>query len=96
MTELRYLPPASRFFKKLKDRKLKAIFEDALNKIAQDYTIGELKTGELKGVYCYDVFYNKTNYEIAYAVREVEGEIVIVIMAGTRENFYNELKRYWT
>ena len=38
--------------------------------------------------------YNKTNYELAYTV-EYEGEkIIVVVMAGTRENFYDELKRY--
>ena len=41
-----------------------------------------------------DIFYNKTNYELAYRVEYVENKMIIVIMAGTRENFYNELKRY--
>lgn len=55
----------------------------------------------MKGVRRFDIYYNKTNYELAYTVEEIqkpesdETEIVVVIMAGTRENFYNELKRYW-
>ena len=46
-------------------------------------------------------YYNKTNYELAYTVEEIinpdtnEQEIVVIIMAGTRENFYEELKGYW-
>jgi hypothetical protein len=37
----------------------------------------------------------KINYEIAYTIDILEdGEVVIIIMAGTRENFYNELKKY--
>ena len=42
----------------------------------------------------YDIYYNKTNYELAYTIEEYNGEIIVVIMAGTRENFYDQLKRY--
>jgi len=45
-------------------------------------------------MYGYDIYYNKTNYELAYRVRQLDDLIIIVIMAGTRENFYEELKRY--
>ena len=37
---------------------------------------------------------NKTNYELAYTVEIVDDEILIFILAGTRENFYDELKKY--
>ena len=57
-------------------------------------TVGEAKTGDLAGVFGYDIYYNKTNYELAYTVEYVEDKVIVVIMAGTRENFYNELKRY--
>ena len=65
-----------------------------MNKIRDDYTVGEKKTGDLKGFWSLDVFYNKTNYEICYEVREKDGLLIIVVMIGTRENFYKELKRY--
>ena len=52
------------------------------------------KTGDLSGVFGYDIYYNKTNYELAYTIERVDEEIVVVIMAGTRENFYDQLKRY--
>ena len=42
----------------------------------------------------WDAYYNKTNYEIAYRIYEENGQVVVVIMAGTRENFYAELKNY--
>lgn len=43
----------------------------------------------------YDIHYNKINYELAYTVAEDEiGEVVVIIMAGTRQNFYEELKKY--
>ena len=94
MTEVRFLPPAVRYLKKLKDNKLKRLYQEAIDRIREDHTIGEAKQGDLSGIYCYDIFYNKTNYELAYRVEYVNDKMIIVIMAGTRENFYEELKRY--
>lgn len=94
MTEVRFLPPAAKFLKKLKDKKLKLLYQEAIDKIREDHTVGEAKSGDLLGIYGYDIFYNKTNYELAYRVEYVENKMIIVVMAGTRENFYNELKRY--
>ncbi len=94
MAEVRFLPPAAKFLKKLKDKKLKALYMEAIDKIREDHTVGEAKVGDLSGIYGYDIFYNKTNYELAYRVEYVEDKIIVVIMAGTRENFYEQLKRY--
>ncbi len=94
MTEVRFLPPAAKFIKKLKDKKLKNLYQAAVDKIREDYTIGEAKTGDLSGIYGYDIYYNKTNYELAYTVEYLENVVVVVIMAGTRENFYDQLKQY--
>ncbi|MEZ3444444.1 MAG: type II toxin-antitoxin system RelE/ParE family toxin [Lachnospiraceae bacterium] len=94
MTEVRFLPPAAKFIKKLRDKKLKNLYQEAVDKIREDYTVGEAKTGDLSGVYGYDIYYNKTNYELAYTVEYLENEIIVVIMAGTRENFYDQLKQY--
>ena len=94
MTEVRFLPPAAKFLKKLKDKKLKQLYKEAVDRIREDHTVGEEKTGDLQGVYGYDIYYNKTNYELAYTVEYAEGKIIVVIMAGTRENFYDILKRY--
>lgn len=94
MTEVKFLPPAAKFLKKLKDKKLKALYREAIDKICEDHLAGELKTGDLAGVYGYDIYYNKTNYELAYTVEYVEDKVIVVIMAGTRENFYDQLKQY--
>ncbi len=101
MVELRVLPPAAKFLKKMKDKKLKALYKQAIDAILDDPTIGEEKTGDLKGVRGYDIYYNRINYELAYTVEyvQVDGKdefnVVVVIMAGARENFYDQLKRYW-
>jgi len=89
------MPQAEKYFKKIKEKQLKEAYNDALKEISKDpYNAGEKKTGTLAGVYCRDVFYKKTNYEIAYKIYEDNGKLVVIILAGTRENFYNELKRY--
>lgn len=94
MTEVRFLPPAAIFIKKLKDKKLKMLYQEAIDKICKDHTIGIIKTGDLSGIYGYDIYYNKTNYELAYIVEHLDDKIIVVIMAGTRENFYDQLKQY--
>ena len=98
MAVLRILPPAAKYLKKLKDKKLKSLFQEAIDLILKNPEIAEEKTGDLKGIRSYDIYYNRINYELAYTVEKVEHdgieELVVVIMAGTRENFYSELKRY--
>lgn len=94
MYEMRYTNAAQRYFKKIKEKGLKTAFRKALGIISENPYCGTLKAGDLAGIYGYDVFYNRTNYEIAYRIYEEEDKIVVVIMAGTRENFYHELKRY--
>lgn len=94
MAKLIILPPAARYLKKLKEKPLKDKFKATIGQLLLDPYLGDPKTGDLSGVYCCDIFYNKTNYELAYTVIEENGEKVVVILAGTRENFYEELKRY--
>ncbi len=94
MTEVRFMPPAAKYLKKIKEKKLKDLFQEAIDKIREDYTVGEAKTGDLSGIFGYDIYYNKTNYELAYTVEYENDKIIVVIMAGTRENFYDQLKRY--
>lgn len=85
---------AGRYFKKIRENGLKKVLSEALNDICKNPYIGELKTGDLSGLYGYDVYYKGTNYEIAYKIYEEGENLIVVILAGTRENFYEELKRY--
>jgi mRNA interferase RelE/StbE len=94
MYPLIILPPAARFLKKLKEKPLKAAFQQAIDVIRADPYRGELKTGDLSGVFGYDLYYNKTNYDLAYTIIEEGEATVVVILAGTRENLYEELKGY--
>lgn len=94
MARVIYLPPAAKYLKKIKDKHLKKAFQEAIEEIETNPYIGSAKTGDLSGVYGYDIYYNKTNYELAYKIEFVEDTVVVVILAGTRENFYESLKRY--
>ena len=70
-----------------------ATFKEAIDKLKKDPYIGTQKTGDLRGIFGYDVKYIGSNYELAYRIYEDDGKLVVVILAGTRENFYEELKR---
>lgn len=94
MAKLIILPPAARYLKKLNDKHLKLAYQKAMDQLLIDHTLGTAKTGDLPGIFGYDIYYNKTNYEIAYRIEYQDDKIIIVIMAGTRENFYQQLKRY--
>lgn len=91
---LRYTPQAQKFFKKIKEKGLVTAFNKALNGIEANPYSGSRKTGDLAGLYGWDIYYNKTNYEIAYRILEEDGHFVVIILAGTRENFYSILKQY--
>jgi len=93
MYEILFSPASERYLKKLKDKQLRLNFKDAILSIQIDPYIGQAKRGDLSGLYGYYIYYNKINYEIAYSIFEVDGKKVVVLLAGTRENFYEELKR---
>ena len=95
MNEIKLLPPAKKYLKKLKDEQLINLFKETLETIRDNPTIGQTKTGDLNGIYTYGFRYQKTDYRIAYKVStNADGTLTIVIMIGSRENFYTELKSY--
>ena len=94
MHKLIILPPAAHFLKRIKEKPLKFAFQKAIDEILRNPYSGDPKKGDLSGVFSYDIFYNKANYELAYVIIKEKDETVVVALAGTRENFYDELKRY--
>ena len=95
MYEVKISSQAAKYFKKIKDKQLKQSFLTAINKISENPYIGSRKKGNLAGLYGFDVRYDGINYEIAYLIEEVNGKLVVIVLAGTRENFYEELKRVY-
>ncbi len=94
MHEILFSSAAERYFKKLIERPLKKAYKDALSEISKDPYAGQAKHGHLTSIYGFDVKCQGVSYEIAYTIHETNGKIVIVLLAGTRENFYEQLKRY--
>ncbi|MDR2868831.1 MAG: type II toxin-antitoxin system RelE/ParE family toxin [Deferribacteraceae bacterium] len=92
MYEISYSKASEKYFKKIRDRNLLAAFKAAIDKIKDNPEIGTQKIGDLHGIYGYDVMLNSINYELAYRFYE-EKRLVVIILVGTRENFYKELKR---
>jgi len=95
MYEIRFSTTAQKYFKKLRENKLKNVFYEALHKISENPYIGTQKSGDLATIYGYDVHYSGVNFELAYLISEIKGKTVVVLLAGTRENFYEELKRMY-
>lgn len=60
MLPVQFDSPAAKFIKKLKDKK--KFYQETINQIREDYTIGEIKTGDLTCFYGYDIYHSKTNY----------------------------------
>jgi len=54
----------------VKEKGLISVFRKALENIADDPFAGEPKIGDLAGIYCKDVCYANTNYEIAYSIQK--------------------------
>jgi mRNA interferase RelE/StbE len=97
MSDYRLGPRAAKQLKKIKktDASLYKKISDVISMIQEDPYIGEEKKGDLKGYYCLDVSHLKTNYELCYAIEEdEEGNLIVVVFMGPRENFYPQLKRY--
>ena len=94
MIDYKVSSKAEKYFKKLKDRELKKKYHEAIKAIRLNPTIKKPKKGDLKGILGYDIHHNGVNYEIAYEIIERDGQLLIIILAGSRENFYDELKIY--
>lgn len=94
MYEIRFTGAVEKYLKRIKEKGLKKEFQLALEEISSNPYIGELKTGDLMGVYCYDVYYNKTNYELAYKIYDEDGQLVVVIL-GRHFIFYITLLSFF-
>lgn len=94
MYELRYLKPAERYFRRIWEPRQARAFREALQAIAEDPYAGDRKKGDLTGIFCYGFFHDKVYCELAYRIHEENGRSIVVVLSGTRENFYTEVKQY--
>jgi mRNA interferase RelE/StbE len=96
LLDYKVAPKVEKYFKKIKtkDRILSRKYSEAILEIRKNPEIGQPKKGNLKGIIGYDIYHNGVNYELAYEVAEINGKVVLIILAGTRENFYDQLEKY--
>jgi hypothetical protein len=98
-----FRPPFKTFVKK-QHPPLQLAIEDAVEDICAAPRIGEVKTGDLQGIYVYKFMHKKQEYLIAYrpptdedlAKEDVKIELLIIdfYQVGPHENFYDALKKY--
>ena len=91
MYDLVVLQSASRQLNKF-DKPVRTKVIAVLEKIAENPFIGDRLKGDLATIYSYHLQVTGVEYRIAYQIREQE-IVVVVMQIGTRENFYEELKR---
>lgn len=97
-----YKRPFSQYVKKA-HKPLQLAIEDAVEAICGAPEAGEVKTGDLAGVWVYKFRFNHQEYLVAYRpplhaqrdqASQVEFPIIDFYQVGLHENFYEMLKRY--
>jgi len=79
---------------KIKERPLKVTYKAAFLELRKNPYVGRPNRGDLAGIHGFDVKYKGVNYEIAYTISETNGKKIVVLLAGTRENLYEQLNSY--
>ncbi|MBV6476534.1 MAG: hypothetical protein MOGDAGHF_02125 [Rhodocyclaceae bacterium] len=78
-----------RAYKKLHNRQKDAV-DQAVADIVRDPTLGEAKKGDLAGIHVYKFDCVRQLYLLAY---EYDPATRVLLLVGTHENFYRNLKR---
>ena len=76
-----------KFEKGVRDFLVKNLYE-----IAANPSLGKRLKGVLKKYRSFHCSFFGTEYRIVYRI-ETNGDLIIIVMIGTRENIYKELKR---
>lgn len=72
-------------------------YQETMQDICHSPFAGDPKVNDLSGVFSVKFRYVDGEHRVAYTVLEEEGvdPFVLILLVGTRENFYAELKRIW-
>lgn len=84
------MPRFKRSVKKL-SRPLQQVILDAVEDIAAEPELGELKRGDLHGIRVYKFTMNRQLTLLAY---RIEHDSIYLYAVGSHENFYKRLKIY--
>jgi len=81
------------FEKKIKkfNKQEKEILDNVIEQIANNPSIGDMKKGDLMGVYVYKFKIKTVEYLLAYRMKNNNLEL---IMIEPHENYYRDLKTY--
>lgn len=89
--------PFSQYVKKAQ-KPLRLAIEDEVEVVCEAPEIGELKVGDLAGIWVHKFRFNRHEYLMAYRppVKNAPMEFLIIdfYQVGAHENFYDELKQY--
>jgi hypothetical protein len=92
-----YKRPFVQYVKKA-HKPLQLAIEDAVELVCETPGIGELKVGDLAGIWVYKFRFNRQEYLVAYRPPrdDLPFEFLIIdfYQVGSHENFYDELKHY--
>ena len=81
--------------KNINNRNLLLKILQSVLEINYDYTIGEMKTGNLRGIRTYKFIHDRVSYRLSYYVVN-DGKITITyIDIMKREDSYDNLKKYF-
>ena len=83
-------PTFERVAKKLNPQQ-KASLDEAVRVIATGPATGEFKVGDLKGIQVYK--FKMGNRQCLLAYRQLNHEVIKLLMVGPHENFYRSPKR---
>lgn len=83
-----FLRQAHRFIKKA-DPHLKEKIKQEVLRIKENPTLGETLSGNFKGLRSHHFSFTRTQYRIAYDVKDN----ILIIAIASRENFYRDLER---
>ena len=87
-----YHPKVRSDLKKLDKSVARDIYDIQLDNVLGEPHMGQELHGELEGISTFHFRKNKVEYRISYIVDE-SSKTVFVLILGTRENFYNILRR---
>ena len=88
---IEYKPSFKKKYKKLHNNQLVDI-NAAINYIASDVAVGQLKKANLSGVRVYKFKMVNQLTLLAYRVEEDGGIVLLLLDFGSHENFYRDLK----
>lgn len=91
MHKLVITPSAKRSLKKL-PIKIREELIKAVKILETDIYAGEKLSGSLHFLYSLHFKYNNTEYRAVYSI-DSKNKLVIIHFAGSRENFYEKIKR---